>query len=83
VLKLKISRSVEKDAGIGADDRAGCALLWLFRDSGYNILVFDGEKCGGRGANFLKYYHQDILQEVQNSSFMLEFDRKTAKAYAK
>ena len=78
-----IIKSDEPNDGIGADDRAGCAMLWLLKDLGHNLLIIDGEESGGIGASYLKKHHQEILQEVQNSSFMLEFDRKTALAYAK
>ncbi len=29
--------------GLGADDRAGCAILWLLRDLGHSLLITDGE----------------------------------------
>ena len=38
--------------GIGADDRAGCAMLWLLRDSGHSLLILDGEEHGQVGAAF-------------------------------
>ncbi|MCL2814580.1 MAG: hypothetical protein FWD23_08270, partial [Oscillospiraceae bacterium] len=76
-----IIRSGQEDAGIGADDRAGCALLWLFKDSGHNILVINGEERGQPTAHYLVSEHSDILREIQNSSFMIEFDRRNAKDY--
>ena len=59
--------------GIGADDRAGCAILWLLRESGHNILLFDGEESGYIGVIFL-FEHEEILREVNNSRFVIEFD---------
>jgi hypothetical protein len=67
-------------AGIGADDRAGCAILWLLRNSGHNLLILD-EEHGQHGAWFLRDSHPDILAEIQASSFMLEFDRINATDY--
>lgn len=63
-----------KDFGIGADDRAGCAILWLMRNSGHNILLFDGEESFYRGAKYLINEHKDIYEEVTNSRFAVEFD---------
>jgi len=34
---------------LGADDRAGCSVLWTLRKSGHSLLVTDGEESGGRG----------------------------------
>ena len=73
--------SGQADVGIGADDRAGCAMLWLFKDSGHNLLVFDGEECGQKGARYLVTNFPDILKEIQQSSFMIEFDRRGANDY--
>jgi acetylornithine deacetylase/succinyl-diaminopimelate desuccinylase-like protein len=39
--------------GIGADDRAGCAMLWLLKDLGHSLLITDGEEAGGLGSNWL------------------------------
>ena len=30
-------RSAQKGVGIDADDRAGCAILWLLKDLGHNL----------------------------------------------
>ena len=81
VYENDIISSAQDTVGIGADDRAGCALLWLLRDGGHNILVIGGEEFGQPAAHYLVSHHPDILKEIQNSSFMIEFDRRTAKAY--
>ena len=36
----------EGNIGLGADDRAGCAILWLLRNSGHSLLITDGEEDG-------------------------------------
>ena len=69
------------DAGIGADDRAGCALLWLFRQSGHNILITDGEEIGCVGAKYLQANHYAVLDKINESNFILEFDRRHGNDY--
>jgi len=83
--KMKIINGViystQVGVGIGADDRAGCAILWLLRNYGHNILVIGGEEYGQPTANWIVKEHTKILNEIQKSSFMLEFDRRTFKKY--
>ena len=67
--------------GIGADDRAGCALLYLLRNSGHSILIVDGEEHGQIGAHYLKEEHPEIFKEINEHSFMLQFDRRNATDY--
>jgi hypothetical protein len=43
----------EYGALLGADDRAGCAIVYLLRDLGHSILITDGEEIGQRGSNWL------------------------------
>lgn len=64
--------------GLGADDRAGVAILWLLRNSGHSILLLDGEECGGLGASFLMTANnKDIADRVNGDHcFMIEFDRR-------
>lgn len=69
------------NCGIGADDRAGCALLWLLRESGHSILVLDGEEKGQVGANYLKEKHPEILKIINEHSFMIQLDRKGKTDY--
>jgi len=61
-------------SGLGADDRAGCAILFLLKDCGHNILIVDGEESGYLGVKYLMEKHADILNEIENSSFAIEFD---------
>jgi hypothetical protein len=74
-------KSARKDAGIGADDRAGCAILWLLRNSGHNLLITDGEEIGRIGAKYLMNENPDIAETIQNSSFVIQFDRRNARDY--
>lgn len=65
-----------RSAGIGADDRAGCALLWLLRDSGHSLLICDGEECGSVGVHYLMREYPDIAAELNASRFMIQLDRR-------
>lgn len=66
--------------GIGADDRAGCAMLWALRDSGHSLLVVDGEAHGKIGAQFLRSTNPALFRELNRHRFMLELDwRGTGK----
>lgn len=80
-----VFRSGSSIYGIGADDRAGCAMLWLFKDLGHHILVCDYEESTHRdatgncvGSKYLMREHADIAQIINNSSFIFEFDRRLA-----
>jgi hypothetical protein len=82
--------------GIGADGRAGCAILWLLRNSGHNILVTDGGanthySWYGNGNNikdktptgtkYMMEKHRDIAEIIYKSSFMLQFNLVDKKYY--
>lgn len=69
------------ECGIGADDRAGCAILYLLKNSGHSLLILDGEEHGQLGANYLKSEHPEIFQEINNHQYALEFDRCNAKDF--
>ena len=69
--------SGEEMCGIGADDRAGCAMLWKLKDSGHSILILDGEEDGKRGAWFLKQKNLPLYKEINRHSFMLELDHES------
>ena len=60
--------------GIGADDRAGCAMLWKLKDSGHSILVLDGEEYGKHGAKYLKSSNPKLFKELNKHSFIIELD---------
>ncbi|MEJ5365406.1 MAG: hypothetical protein WHS86_09915 [Desulfosoma sp.] len=68
-----------ESSGLGADDRAGCAILWLLKDSGHSLLVTDGEEKGQLGSWFLVEECPDIYDEINEThGFMVEFDRRNA-----
>lgn len=69
-----IYRSNNPDCGIGADDRAGCAMLWALKDSGHSLLILDGEEHGKIGAKYLKKQYPELFKEINRHQFMIEFD---------
>lgn len=86
------SRFVERDGvvhsqnpcgmGLGADDRAGCAILWDFRDYGHSLLVVSGEEKGRIASSWLMQSNPDIADEINRThGFMIELDRMNALDY--
>lgn len=78
-------RSNSPDYGIGADDRAGCAMLWLLKDLGHHLLICDYEESthvdavgNCTGSKYLMREHPEISQIINYSSFIFEFDRRLA-----
>lgn len=74
---------IRNSAGIlGADDRAGCAMLWLLRESGHGLLVTDGEENGCIGARFLRDDCPDIFDEINGRyQFTVQIDRRNGRDY--
>ena len=70
-----------KGWGLGADDRAGCAILWLLRNSGHSLLLTDGEEYGGIGADHLMWYYPEIGDELNQHSYMIQLDRRNNEDY--
>lgn len=63
--------------GIGADDRAGCAILWLLKDSGHSLLITNGEEHGRKGSKWLMEKNGDIARRINNEhQFMMQLDRR-------
>lgn len=66
------------NTGIGADDRAGCAMAWLLKDSGNSVLITDEEEVGGLTARAIMTSPE--LRDIINShNFMLQFDMNGSK----
>ncbi|MCL1795150.1 MAG: hypothetical protein FWG34_14960 [Oscillospiraceae bacterium] len=62
---------------LGADDRAGVAMLWLLKDSGHSLLITDGEEHGQKGSEWLIKNNRDIAEKINfNHQFMIQLDRK-------
>ena len=65
-----------EDCGLGADDRAGCAIVWLLKDMGHSILITNGEERGRKGSNYLMDSHFDIAKTINyDHQFVVQFDR--------
>jgi hypothetical protein len=58
---------------LGADDRAGIALMWLLRRSGHSVLITDGEETGGLGAQAAI---KDLGSELGKHHFAVQVDRR-------
>ena len=78
VLLAETERVIFNRKGIlGADDRAGCAMLWLLRESGHGLLVTDGEERGGLGTEFLATAFPELYDELnRRHNFMIQIDRR-------
>ncbi|MCL2740932.1 MAG: hypothetical protein FWE70_02330, partial [Oscillospiraceae bacterium] len=64
---------------LGADDRAGVAMLWLLRDCGHSLLITDGEECGQIGSEWLTE-DKDMIDSLNGRhQFMVQLDRRNAK----
>ncbi|HPO62716.1 MAG TPA: M28 family peptidase [Candidatus Kapabacteria bacterium] len=66
---------------LGADDRAGCAILWALKDSGHSILITDGEEKGSIGSHWLIEQNPDIANIINQHQFMIQFDRQSSSDF--
>ncbi len=69
-----VFRGTNVDCGLGADDRAGCAMLWALRDSGHTLLLVNGEEKGKQGAKFLRQSNPKLFRFLNRHSFIMELD---------
>ena len=69
-----VFRGTNEGCGIGADDRAGCAMLWAMRNSGHTLLLLDGEERGKIGARYLKRENEKLFRMLNSHQFMIELD---------
>ena len=75
------SANKDKNVGIGADDRAGCAILWLLRDMGHSLLITNGEEYGSIAAGRIATELPSLYDELNAHSYIIEFDRRHATDY--
>lgn len=74
--------SMTAGCGLGADDRAGCSILWILRDLGHSLLITDGEESHGQGSIWLIDYNRDISEEINvEHQFLVQFDRKHGRDF--
>ena len=76
-----IYSGVNPNCGIGADDRAGCAILYCLKESGHSLLVVDGEEHGQIGSNHIKNAYPEIYNEINKHSYVIQFDRRNSDDY--
>jgi hypothetical protein len=77
-----IIRSSNGNHGIGADDRAGCAMVFLLKDLGHSLLIVDGEEQRRLGSKWLMAENIDVANEINNDhNFIVEFDRRNSSDY--
>jgi hypothetical protein len=86
VHKIKIEdgniTAVNEEFGLGADDRAGCAVLWLLKDLGHSLLVTNGEENGQTGSSWLMSENKAIADEInRDHQFVIEFDRRNGRDF--
>lgn len=68
--------------GIGADDRAGCAILWLLRNSGHSILITDGEEKDQIGSNYIKQELPELYEHInKDHCFAIQLDLSGSSFY--
>ena len=70
-----------KLCGIGADDRSGCAILWLLRNSGHSLLITDGEEIGCIGSRHIANNYPELFDELNSHCYMVQFDRRECDNY--
>ena len=73
--------SANPEIGIGADDRAGCALVWELRELGHSLLITSGEEKGCIASHWLADENPDVLASLNTHNFMVQFDRRNASEY--
>lgn len=65
-----------KTMGIGADDRAGCAILWRLRGLGHSLLLTNSEEKGCQGSRAIVKDNPKLFDELNAHQFAIEFDRR-------
>ena len=79
VFKNGCYASASGETGIGANNRAGCALLYLLHDLGHSILVLDRQEFGFYlGVYELWANYHDLFDEMNRHRYMIEFDLEGA-----
>lgn len=76
IKKNKYRTVTRHGVGIGADDRAGCGIVWKLRHLGHSLLITSGEECGCVATHRImkSLYWQKKIAEHQ---FAIEFDRRS------
>jgi len=81
-LEIESGRIHNPLGGLGADDRAGCALVWMLKDSGHAILITSGEEHGSLASKWLTENRPDVIDEINDAhQFMVQFDRGNGREF--
>ena len=51
-------------------------MLWELRNSGYSLLITDGEEFGKHGAKYLRKHNRKLFRKINKHSFLIELDWK-------
>lgn len=71
-----------ENGGLGADDRAGCAIVYLLKDLGHSILITNGEEDGRKGSNWLMSCNHDIADKINfQHQFIVQLDRRNGRDF--
>ncbi len=84
IQNIKIVQGVVRNTkgGLGADDRAGCAMIWLLRELGHSILVTSGEEHGQRGSSWLMATYPGLAEEINSEhQFVVQLDRRNGSDF--
>lgn len=74
-----VFHSRDPKVGIGGDDRAGCAALWMLRKLGHSLLLVPGEERGCRGSGHIA---RNIPEGMKQHAYAIQFDRRGARDLA-
>ena len=76
-------RNADPEQILGADDRAGCAMVSILGSMlGHGIFITDGEENGRIGARAVMERCPDLADEMQSRyQFMVEFDRRMSRNF--
>lgn len=59
--------------GIGADNRAGCCMLWMMRMLGHSLIIVPDEEVGCLGSGHMATHHAKYLDD---HAYCMQFDRR-------
>lgn len=82
VFRNEFGNEHNRNGGLGADDRAGCAMLYLLRDTGHSLLVTEGEE-HRNGHRIPLFPTRNDLRDSINSShqFAIQLDRRNGRDF--
>ena len=75
IWKDGIVKGEKEDFGIGADDRAGCAMLYALRKSGHSLLITDGEEHGQISIHHMENNYHEVFTELNDHQYAIQLDR--------